>query len=108
MKAMDLHLKFEEISLMIMFVYLYSMQLDYSYWLIPALIFLPDVSMIGYVVNLRVGSYTYNFLHSRVLAIAVYLGGMMLGSEYVVLTGLILLMHISMDRTLGFGLKYPD
>ena len=77
-------------------------------WLVFALLlFAPDLSMIGYVANPRIGSVVYNAAHFYTLP-ALVLGLSFAASVPAgVLVALIWLAHIGMDRTLGFGLKYP-
>jgi Domain of unknown function (DUF4260) len=71
-----------------------------------ALFLVPDVSMIGYVVNARVGAAVYNAVHTYAgpVLLAVYSAA----TEHrgVLLIALIWIAHIGMDRMLGFGLKY--
>jgi Domain of unknown function (DUF4260) len=77
-------------------------------WLQFALLFLlPDLSMIGYVANIRVGAITYNALHTYVGPLV--LAGYAFGSNRaaIVSLSLIWIAHIGLDRMLGFGLKYP-
>jgi len=74
-------------------------------WLIPALL-APDLSIAGYGAGPRVGAVVYNAVHNLVLALALVGIGFVIASTPVVLAGAILLAHIGMDRTSGFGLKY--
>ena len=72
------------------------------------LLFLPDVAMVGFMRNVRVGSLTYNLGHNLATA-GVALGfGLWLGAGWLALAGSILVAHIGMDRLLGYGLKYPS
>jgi hypothetical protein len=73
-------------------------------WLVPALL-APDASAIGYVAGPRLGAITYNAAHNLVTGLAVVGLGWWLGIEGLVLAGAILVAHVGMDRTLGFGLK---
>jgi Domain of unknown function (DUF4260) len=77
-----------------------------SLWLVPALL-LPDVSMVGYLANSRVGALTYNAVHNWTLAVALLGGGWWLASAPLLLAGSLLLAHVGMDRALGYGLKLP-
>jgi len=61
--------------------------------------------MIGYLAGPRMGAWSYNFFHHKGIAIAVFPVGHAMGSVPLMMTGLILLGHSSMDRMLGFGLK---
>jgi hypothetical protein len=77
-------------------------------WLLFVLLFLvPDLSMLGYVVNVRLGSLTYNTVHTYVgpLALAAY--GFGLGHQMILRLSFIWIAHIGFDRMLGYGLKYP-
>jgi len=74
-------------------------------WLLPALL-APDLSIAGYAGGPRIGAAAYNAVHNLVLALALVGIGFLIASTPVVLAGAILLAHIGMDRTSGFGLKY--
>jgi hypothetical protein len=97
----------EEAAMFAFSIYLFS-RLSFAWWLYVALILTPDLSMIGYMVNTRVGAKLYNFFHHKAVAIVVYIAGVYVNNEVVQLIGLILFGHSSMDRMLGYGLKYPD
>ena len=72
--------------------------------LVPALL-APDLSAAGYLGGPRVGSVAYNAAHNLVTALGVIGLGWWLGIEGVLLAGAVLLAHVGMDRSLGFGLK---
>ena len=100
-------LKLEEFFLFALSLFLFS-GLDYT-WGWYALLFLtPDLSMIGYLWGPRVGSWTYNVIHHKGLAVALYILGYLLSIPWLMLAGTILLGHSSLDRVFGYGLKYPD
>ncbi|MBD2752772.1 DUF4260 domain-containing protein [Spirosoma validum] len=100
-------LKTEELIQFLGAIYLFS-RLNFAWWWFPALILLPDLSMIGYVVNPAVGAVLYNLVHHKGLGIVIGLLGLMTGNQNLMLVGIILFAHSSMDRTLGYGLKYFD
>jgi hypothetical protein len=83
-------------------------QLDYAWWVFPALLLLPDVSLIGYLISPRVGALTYNIGHHKGLALGLGVLGLVAGWPLLLLTGLILFAHACFDRVWGYGLKYPD
>lgn len=83
-------------------------QLSFPGWLYAVLFLTPDVSMIGYLVNTRIGALTYNLFHHKGLAIAMYLVGVSTNAPVIMFIGLILFGHSAFDRMLGYGLKYPD
>jgi len=100
-------LKLEELLLFGLSLFLFS-QLDYG-WAWYALLFLaPDFSMLGYLANPHVGSWTYNLIHHKGLAVAVYVLGYIFTIPWLMFAGTILLGHSSLDRVFGYGLKYPD
>ena len=104
---MKTNLKIEELFQFLIGIAAFS-QLHYSWWVFPALILLPDISMIGYLVNTKIGAISYNLFHSKTLAIAFLgLGYFYLGEAYI-LVGIILYSHSAMDRFFGYGLKYSD
>jgi hypothetical protein len=100
-------LKSEEVIQFLGAIYLFS-YLPFAWWWFPALILLPDLSMIGYLVSPAVGAVTYNAVHHKGLAVIVGLLGLMMGNQHLMLAGTILFAHSSMDRMLGYGLKYSD
>ncbi|RDB04058.1 DUF4260 domain-containing protein [Runella aurantiaca] len=100
-------LTFEDIGEFVLAVFLFS-RLEYAWWWFPALLLLPDLSMIGYLVNTRIGAYLYNFVHHKALGIGVALVGFSLTSSPLMLIGIILFAHSAMDRIFGYGLKYTD
>jgi hypothetical protein len=85
-----------------------SLYLGFEWWVFLVWLLVPDVSMIGYLVNTRVGAWVYNLGHHQALAIAVGLLGVYLQSPALQLAGLVLFGHSAMDRAFGYGLKYPD
>ncbi len=78
-------------------------------WLMFAILFLaPDLSMIGYLINKRVGAWMYNFGHSYLTPSAVALLGIALGTTILRPIALIWAAHIGFDRLVGYGLKYSE
>ncbi|MFD2570691.1 DUF4260 domain-containing protein [Spirosoma soli] len=100
-------LKLEELALFLGCIYLFS-RLTFAWWWFPALLLLPDISMIGYLINPAVGAVTYNLVHHKALGIIIGLVGLMMGNQTLMLAGIILVAHSSMDRVAGYGLKYFD
>lgn len=86
-------------------LYLYAW-LGGNWLLFIALLFVPDIGMLGYARSTRLGALTYNLCHTEVVPAAVAFVG--LGDANVALLSLALVWfaHIGLDRLLGFGLKY--
>lgn len=72
------------------------------------MLLLPDIGMIGYLINAKTGAFTYNLLHHRLFAALIAVYALSSGSDYWKLAAIILVAHISFDRVLGYGLKYQD
>ncbi|MBP0905662.1 DUF4260 domain-containing protein [Mariniflexile gromovii] len=104
---MKIVLKLEELMMFLLGIFAFS-QLSFSWWWFLVLILLPDISMLGYFVNTKVGAIAYNVFHHKGIAILVYVVGMYFQNEIVQLLGVMLFSHASFDRIFGYGLKYFD
>ena len=100
-------LKIEELFMFLLGIYLFT-KLDYSWWWYIGLILAPDLSMLGYLINPKLGAISYNLFHHKGIAILLYFIGIYFGNSYFQLIGIILFSHASMDRIFGYGLKYFD
>jgi hypothetical protein len=98
-------LKLEELAQLFLALFVFA-HLPYAWWVLPTFFLLPDLSMLGYLAGPRVGAACYNLAHHKALAVAVGLGGWLVGQPLLVLVGTILLFHSAFDRLLGYGLKY--
>ena len=77
-------------------------------WLLFALLLLaPDLSALGYLAGARVGSITYNLAHIYLFPAALAAYGLLAPNSLALSLSLIWFAHIGMDRTVGYGLKYP-
>jgi len=104
---MNFAIKLEELAQFLLAIFLFS-QLDFAWWMFPALLLAPDLSMLGYLVNTKIGAWLYNLFHHKFIAIGVLIFGYWLEDSTVTLAGVILFGHSSMDRIFGYGLKYED
>lgn len=104
---MNILLKFEELGQFLLSIFLFSL-LPYAWWIFPACLLLPDLSMVGYAFNPRMGAWIYNLFHHKLMGIAVYGIGFFLTNPLLMLIGIILFGHSALDRIFGYGLKYPD
>lgn len=100
-------LKLEELAMFGIAVYLFTF-LDYPWWLFAIFFLAPDIGMAGYLINQKAGAFTYNILHHKGIAVAIYMIGIFLSQPLIMFAGLILFAHSSFDRILGYGLKYSD
>ena len=86
-------------------IYAYS-QTNMGWLLFAILFFAPDIFMLGYLKNSRVGAISYNFGHTY-LTPALLLGlGLSVGPSQLIAITLIWIGHIGFDRAVGYGLKY--
>ena len=104
---MKILLKIEEALMFALAIYLNS-NLTLPGWYFWAWFLAPDLGFLGYLINNRVGAFTYNLLHHKGIAVLFYIGGLWFDNHVLQLTGLILFGHSSFDRMLGYGLKYSD
>lgn len=104
MNKMLLHA--EGMAVLVLCLYLYG-SFQFSWVLFFALLFLPDLSMVGYAINPKTGARVYNLFHTYSAPIFLVILGILLTSSTVISISLIWIAHIGMDRMLGYGLKYP-
>ncbi len=106
-KMMKSLIKIEELAMFLFAGFLFW-NTDFAWWWFPALLLVPDLSMIGYAINNKIGAYLYNVAHHKGLALLVYIVGFVMESPATELAGTILFAHSSMDRLFGYGLKHID
>jgi hypothetical protein len=99
-------LRVEGFAVLLVAVMLYA---DYSYnwWIFALLLLAPDLSMLGYALGNQWGSVVYNLVHTYTLPLLLAIISLVIGLPFGVQLALIWLAHIGMDRTVGYGLKYP-
>jgi hypothetical protein len=81
---------------------------DQTWWLVPALLFVPDVFMAGYARSSRLGALTYNLAHSYPLPALVGALALWQDAPAAQAAAVLWFAHIGMDRLLGYGLKHDD
>jgi hypothetical protein len=79
----------------------------YPWWLLVALVLVPDLSMVGYLAGPTIGAMAYDAAHTYVLPIVLVTVGVITDAEIALELGLIWFTHIGVDRAIGYGLKYP-
>ncbi len=76
-------------------------------WLWFAVLFLtPDLSMLGYLADKRVGALFYNLVHTYSVPVLAFSALWFSGETAYYWLVLIWLAHIGLDRMVGYGLKY--
>lgn len=106
-KKMTILLKLEETGQFLFSILLFN-YLDYAWWVFPACLLIPDLSMLGYLYNTRTGALHYNIFHHKLIGITLMGLGFWLGIDILSLSGVILFGHAAMDRIFGYGLKFDD
>lgn len=104
---MDNLIKLEELGQFLLSLLLFN-HLEYAWWVFPACILLPDLSMISYLINPKIGAWIYNLFHHKFLGIGLLFLGFWLNNPPLALAGVILFGHSAMDRIFGYGLKFED
>ena len=98
-------LQTENAAVMAIGLWVYA-QTGASWWLFAALILLPDVTMVGYLKSKRPGAALYNLGHTYVAPLVLGACAVALSVDWLGHIALIWLVHIAMDRAIGYGLKY--
>ena len=80
----------------------------FSVWIFLIFLLVPDIFMLGYLIDRKIGSYIYNVGHSYIIPTLITLLYLAIGADILLIIGLIWLAHIRMVRTFGYGLKYTD
>ena len=102
----SLLLRTEEAILLLLTLFAY--QHLHASWLLFAILFLtPDLFMLGYLINPRIGAASYNLVHTLTLPLALLLASYIEHWPLTAALALIWTAHIALDRLLGYGLKYP-
>src|ERR1700758_109304 len=89
-RKMFITLQAEEAAITGVAIYFLTMHnLGLSIWLWIILFFSPDISMLGYLVDTRVGAFTYNVFHHRGLALLIAATGFLLHQEWMISVGIL-------------------
>lgn len=104
---MEILIQIEEFIIFLGCIYLFK-RLKFNWWWFALLIILPDLGMLGYLINNTVGAVTYNLIHFRGIAVIIGLFGLAKDNRKMMLIGLMLFAHATLDRSIGAGLKYTD
>lgn len=104
--APSLLLRVESLTLLAVAIGTYAWH-DGSWWLFAVLFLAPDLSFLGYLAGPGIGAATYNVAHAYIVPgglLAVSTTGSAIAFDLALIWG----AHIALDRTLGYGLKYPE
>lgn len=98
-------LRLEGVVALIMALWGYF-SLDGPVWLLVVLALAPDPAMLGYIAGPRIGSLSYNVVHTYTVPIAIGALGFWADIRIVLLVALIWAGHIGADRFFGYDLKF--
>ncbi len=98
-----LHL--EGLAVLVAAIVCYGYQ-GYGWLAFILLLLVPDVTMVGYLVNNQPGSIVYNLGHTYSLPLLLGVLSLIFNAPLGLQLALIWLAHIGMDRMVGYGLKY--
>jgi hypothetical protein len=99
-------LRSEGIVLLAAAIAAYFGGLDEPWWIVPVLLFVPDLFMVGYAKSSRSGAMLYNAAHSYPAPALLGVLASFAGAPLWQGVALVWFAHIGMDRALGYGLKY--
>ena len=81
---------------------------NHANWILFAVLFLsPDLFMLGYLVNARIGAAVYNFVHTVFAPGILIVIALFTSRQQLLPFAFIWTAHIGFDRMVGSGLKYP-
>jgi hypothetical protein len=99
--------RLEGLALLVLAVVLFGWS-DVSWWWFGILLLAPDLSMVGYLKDPRVGAAAYNVGHWLFWPVLLLAFGIPGGRPVLIAAASIWLAHIGMDRALGYGLKLEE
>ena len=99
-------LRLESAALLAVSVLLYW-KIGGNWFAFAVLLLVPDASMVGDMRGDRIGATVYNLVHLYLWPSILAVIGILMSNEVTLSLALIWFSHISMDRTLGYGLKLP-
>jgi len=104
MPRLLLHL--EGAALLAAALVLYSNQ-NFGWGTFALFLFAPDLAIIPYAINKRIGQIAYNMMHTIIFPLALALYSVMTSNALGLQASLIWFAHIGMDHLFGYGFKYP-
>lgn len=104
MKKIDIILKIESLCFLLVGVWLYA-GLSASWWYFFIFLLFPDVFMLGYLKNTKLGALCYNIGHTYATPLVLFPISLFLNEPFLIYASVIWFAHISLDRLLGYGLK---
>jgi Domain of unknown function (DUF4260) len=98
-------LRLEGFAVLTVVMMLYAHQ-GYSWLMFVLLLFVPDLAILTFSLNKRLGSIVYNLIHSYTLPLFLAVISFVSSYAFGLQWAFIWLAHIAIDRIIGYGLKY--
>jgi Domain of unknown function (DUF4260) len=105
--SLRLFLRLEGAVLLGVSLFLYA-RYGQAWGLFALLLLAPDVGMLGYLADTRIGAMTYNLFHTYLGPGVLLVVGIAADSPATYSIAFIWFAHIGFDRVLGYGLKYGE
>ena len=100
-------IKLEGLTIFILALVIYWQQ-SFGWTLFWSTVLLPDLALLGYLVNAKVGATAYNITHAKWLPSALAVVAIVASNALFSALALMWFVHIGVDRMLGYGQKYPE
>ena len=101
-------LRLEGLLVLALASYIYNIIPDKSWKLFAYCFFVPDISLVGYLIGKQTGAVFYNIMHSYILPLSLLIMSYQWPCHLMQAISIIWIAHIGFDRALGYGLKYAD
>ena len=98
-------LRLEGFVVLVVAVIIYQ-QLGYSWGEFALLFLVPDIFMLGYLVDKKIGADVYNIGHTYIVPFLFWLVMYFLHLHALYFIAVIWVAHVGFDRLVGYGLKY--
>jgi len=98
-----LHL--EGLAILVASLVVYA-NMDFSWGTFALFLLAPDLVVVIYMTNQKVGSVAYNIVHSIILPLSLALYSVLTDNSLGIQASLIWFAHIGMDHIFGYGFKY--
>ena len=79
---------------------------DFSWLLLIGLFLAPDLAALGYLLGNHIGAVIYNIAHTYTTPLIFGALALFVGWTFGFQLALIWILHIAVDRLVGYGLKY--
>ena len=106
-RAVRTWLRAEAVAFLVLSLVFYRLTAA-PWWLFFALLLVPDLSLLAFLINPAIGARVYNIIHSYTLPLALAAAALLTNRTAALPYLLIWTAHVAMDRALGYGLKYPE